>query len=156
MDKKGQATVEFALVALLLSALLFAIIDLAYMCYVNLTMQEAVREGARYAVTGQGGATQASLIQKIRDSSNGLYDENALPEKDPTISILTPTSTQSFSNYSGSPVTNGTTGQPNQIIIVSLTYAWPLMTPVFKPFFADGQNYVFTVRATMKNENWGQ
>ena len=46
---------EFALVALLLFGILFTIIDLGIMFYVNLTMQHAVREGTRYAVTGQMG-----------------------------------------------------------------------------------------------------
>ena len=155
MDQKGQTTVEFALVALLLFGLLFAIIDLALMFYVNLTMQHAVREGARYAVTGQtvGAAGRDALIQKVKDASYGLYDQNALSQKDPTVSILTPTSTQSFTNYSGTPVP-GSTGTPDQIIIVSLTYAWPLLTPVLRPCFSNG-NYTFTVRATMKNEPWG-
>ena len=52
MNRKGQTTVEFALTALVLLTFLFAAIDLAIMMYVNLTMQRAVREGARYAITG--------------------------------------------------------------------------------------------------------
>jgi Flp pilus assembly protein TadG len=158
MDEKGQTTVEFALAALLLFGLLFAIIDLAVMFYVNLTMQNAVREGARFAVTGQMGASvdrRTALIQKIKDSSCDLYDKNGLAQKDPTVSILTPanTNTTPFSNYTGQQVAN--TGLPDQIIIVRLTYAWPLMTPVLKPFFAGG-SYTFTASATMRNEPWGQ
>ncbi|HBG04366.1 MAG: hypothetical protein A2075_18135 [Geobacteraceae bacterium GWC2_58_44] len=156
MNKKGQTTVEFALVALLLFAMLFALIDMAVMFYVNLTMQSAVREGARYAITGQGGESagrRTALINKIKERSNGLYDKNANPQgKEPKVSVLTPADVGSYSNYTGRPV--GDTGKPDEIIIVSLNYAWPLLTPILRPFFP-GNTYTFTVRATMKNEPWG-
>ena len=159
MNEKGQTMVEFALTALVLFTLLFAIIDLAMMFYVNLTMQHAVREGTRYAITGQttGANGRAALIQNIKDASNGLYDQNALDQKDPTVSVLTPISTPSasaspFPNYTGAQIT--TTGTPDQIIIVRLTYAWPVLTPILKPLFTDGK-YTFTASATMKNELWG-
>jgi Flp pilus assembly protein TadG len=154
MNEKGQATVEFALTALLLFSLLFAIIDLAVMFYVNLTMQHAVREGARFAITGQGGTDEArknALVFKIMSSSNGLY-KNDLNQNDPAVNVLTPSSTSGFLNYTGTPAPDST-GKPGQIIIVSLDYTWPLLTPTLKPFFTDGR-YTFTVRATMKNELW--
>jgi Flp pilus assembly protein TadG len=167
MDRKGQTTVEFALTALLLFAFLFAIIDLAVMFYVNLTMQHAVREGTRYAITGQpdsgplaGQSRKDALTQIIINSSNGLY-KNDLNQEDPTVSVLTPTSTSGFSNYTGTPAEY--TGKPDQIIIVSLNYTWPLLTPILSPFFPVSQDgkgkniavYKFTVQATMKNELWG-
>jgi len=160
MNQKGQTTVEFAAAALALFSTVFIIIDLSMMYYVNLTMQHAVREGARYAITGQKGASadrKAALIQKIKDSSNGLYDRNASGQKDPTVSVLTPTATPSasatpFPNYTGVQVTD--TGAPDQIIIVRLNYAWPLLSPFLKPIFTNGQ-YTFTASATMKNEQWG-
>lgn len=157
MDVKGQTTVEFALTAVVLLSVLFAIIDLAMMFYVNLTMQNAVREGARYAITGQMGTSvdrRTAMIQKIKECSCDLYNKNALAQKDPTVSILTPANTNPtpFYNYTGQQVSN--TGSPDQIITVRLTYAWPLMTPVLKPFFTGG-SYTFTASATMKNELWG-
>lgn len=157
MNRKGQTIVEFTLVALLLFTVLFAIVDLSVMFYVNLTMQRAVREGARRAITGQqtGLPGRNDLIQTIKDASNGLYEKNALENKDPEVSVLTPKETRNFSNYTGyrgTPIVD--TGQQNDIIIVSLSYAWPLMTPIIKPFFKDGR-YAFVARATMKNEPWG-
>jgi Flp pilus assembly protein TadG len=157
MNCKGQTTVEFALVAVLLFTILFAIVDLSVLFYVERTMQQAVREGARYAITGQktGMPGRAELIKTVKDASNGLYDKNALSDKDPTVSVLLPSETRNFSNYTGyrgTPVVD--TGQQNDIIIVSLTYAWPLMTPFVRPFFRDGR-YTFTTRATMRNEPWG-
>lgn len=150
--RKGQTTVEFAFAILILLALLFAIIDLSLMFFANLTMQHAVREGARYAITGRsdlGADRRSALIAKIKEQSMGLYDKNQHIPRDPTISIIRPTSV-TFSNYTGTPTT-GDPGEPDETIVISLTYTWPLVTPLMKPFFQDGA-YTFTVKATMKNE----
>lgn len=151
-NQKGQTTIEFALVAILLLVLLFAIIDLATLFYVNLTMQHAVREGARYAITGRsdlGEDRRSALIAKIREQSMGLYNKNQHSPRDPSISVIRPTGV-TFSNYSGTPTT-GDPGKADETIVVSLTYTWPLLTPLMKPFFQGGA-YTFTVKSTMKNE----
>ena len=78
-----MAAVEFALVAPILFLLLFGIIDLALMFWVNFSMQYAVREGTRYAVTGQSGLDPSTtaqqryiaVIEKIQLSSMGMYDQ---------------------------------------------------------------------------------
>ena len=155
MNRKGQTTVEFALTALILFAVLFALIDFAIMFFVNLTMQHAVREGARYAITGQGGKNgeqrRKALVEQIRKCSYGLYEKNANPHKDPEVSVVVPKSSATFSNYTGTPVND--TGSPNEIIVVKLAYSWPLLTPILTPFFANGE-YSFVVRATMRHEPW--
>jgi Flp pilus assembly protein TadG len=155
MNRKGQTTVEFAMTAFILFAVLFALIDFAVMFFVNLTMQHAVREGARYAITGQGGNNGAqrrkALVDKIKECSYGLYEKNANPRKDPEVSVVVPNSGATFSNYTGTPVND--TGSPNEIIVVKLTYSWPLLTPILAPFFQNGR-YSFVVRATMRHEPW--
>lgn len=155
MNLKGQTTVEFAVTVVIFFVFLFALIDFAVMFYVNLTMQHAVREGARYAITGQGGDSgklrRDALEAKIEECSNGLYEKNAHPRKAVTVSVVTPASTAGFENYTGSPVKD--TGKPGEIITVTLAYSWPLLTPVLKVVFPDGR-YDFVVRATMRNEPW--
>lgn len=151
-DRKGQTLIEFALVAPLLFVLLFAIVDLGWMFYVNLTMQHAVREGTRYAVTGRsdlGASRRDALIEKIRNASDGLYDKNLHVPKEPRIAVLAPERVN-FGNYTGT-ATAGDPGGQNDIILVSLTYTCPLLTPVLTPFIAGGQ-YTFTVSSTMTNE----
>jgi len=153
LNNNGQAVVEFSLVAILLFFLLLSIVDMGYMFYVNLTMQHAVREGTRYAVTGQSGLgtdRRSALIQKIKNSSNGLYDKNLHVPKDPTIKVIAP-SNVTFSNYTSGAVQSGNPGKPDDVVIVSLTYTWPLITPVMKHVMKNGQ-YTFTVNSTMKNE----
>ncbi len=152
VNKKGQALVEFALVIPVLFLLIFGIVDLAVMFYVNLTMQHAVYQGTRYEITGQSGLgtdRRSAMIQEIKNNSNGLYDKNMHVPKDPEIRVIVP-SQVTFPNYSATPVT-GNPGNPSDIIVVSLTYTWPLLTPLLKPFFPGG-SYTFTVKSTMKNE----
>ena len=50
----GQALVEFALVLPILLVLLCAIIDFSWMYYNQITISNAAREGARYAVVNCG------------------------------------------------------------------------------------------------------
>ncbi|TGU70167.1 pilus assembly protein [Geomonas terrae] len=154
-DKRGQALVELALVVVIVSLLGFAVIDLGWIFYANLTMQHAVREGARLAVTGSSDGApsrRAALIAKIREQSMGLYDRNLHNPKDPKVSVL-PRDVLAFANYTGAPVEDGgDPGEPNRLIMVSLTYTCPLLTPVLRPVF--GPTYTFTARSTMRNEDF--
>lgn len=155
MNQKGQTMVEFALTAFIILAVLLAIIEFAVMFFVNLTMQHAVREGARYAITGQGGNNGAqrrkALEAKVIACSYGLYHKNRHPDKDLKVNVITPANVSPYSNYSGTPVKD--TGEPGEIIAVTLNYSWPLLTPMLTPLFKDGR-YDFVVRATMTHEPW--
>ncbi|MGC2424782.1 MAG: TadE/TadG family type IV pilus assembly protein [Nitrospirota bacterium] len=149
-DKRGQTLVEFALILPLLFLMLFGLIELSVMFYVNLTMQNAVRQGARTSVVGSssGGPTQrTALIQAIKDSSNGLYDKDAHGAPQLTTYIVTP-GNSTFTNFTGANI-----GGAGQIVMVRLDYTWPLLTQILSPFFANDE-YSFTVKATMRNERF--
>ena len=149
-DRRGQSIVEFALVVPIVFLLLFGLADLGVMFYVNLTMQNAVREGARSSVVGSssGGPTQrAALVQTIKDSSNGLYDKDAHGQPKLTTYIVTPGSS-TFKNFTGANIGGG-----GQIVMVQLDYTWPLLTHILSPFFTNDE-YSFTVKATMRNEQF--
>ena len=50
--ERGQALVEFAIVSIVLLLILFLIIEVSRVLWAWITVQNAAREGARYAVTG--------------------------------------------------------------------------------------------------------
>ncbi|WP_074265736.1 MULTISPECIES: TadE/TadG family type IV pilus assembly protein [Paraburkholderia] len=150
-SRKGQAgstVVEFAIIAPLLLFVICMIIDLGLMFWVNLTMQYAVHEGARYAVTGQDNldpntANQQrylAVIQDIESSSMGLYSL-----VNPTISVT----------VNGTPATYGANmfGGPGDLVVLQLNCNWSLLTPLIAPFFSKGV-YSFSVAATMRNEGF--
>ena len=105
-QQRGTSTVEFALIAPLLFLLLCFAMDIGISLWVNLTMQYAVREGARYAVTGQSNLDTSTtnpsqqqrylaIIEEIKRSSMGLYNM-----VDPSFTITINNQTQSYSTRS--------------------------------------------------------
>ncbi len=67
--------VEFSLVMIPMFGILFLIIDLSWMLFARATLQYAVREGVRYAVTGQtvaGMGQDASIRSVVQQNSMGL------------------------------------------------------------------------------------
>jgi Flp pilus assembly protein TadG len=146
--QSGSTVVEFAIIAPVLFFVICMIIDLGLMFWVNLTMQYAVHEGARYAVTGQSNldpdtANQQrylAVIQDIEDSSMGLYTL-----VNPAISVT----------VNGAPAAYGANmfGGPGDLIVLQLNCTWPLLTPLIAPFFSGGK-YTFSVAATMRNEGY--
>lgn len=149
----GVAAVEFALVALLFFTVLFSIIDWSYLFFTNLTMQHAVREGARYAVVGRSdlapddrpGDRCAAVAEKIRQQSWGLFDRAR--------------STIVFKTIDAAgnviPLGSGSCYGAGELIVVEVTSHVAALTPFVRPFFnATGGEYEFKVAATMKNEQW--
>ena len=73
--RTGAELVEFSLVMIPLFGILFLTIDLAWMLFARATLQYAVREGVRYAVTGQtmtGMGQDASIRTVVQQSSMGI------------------------------------------------------------------------------------
>jgi len=147
--QRGAAAVEFAFAAMLFFTVLFSIIDWSYLFFANLTMQHAVREGARFAVTGSStgaptpGDRCGATLQRIRQQSMGLYDATGSTTVFKTI------------DSAGNITTLGSGGcyGAGQLIIVQVNGGIAALTPFVRPFFsATGGTYNFEVSTTMKNE----
>ncbi|MCA3185886.1 MULTISPECIES: TadE/TadG family type IV pilus assembly protein [unclassified Cupriavidus] len=144
--QRGASAVEFALVAPIFFLLLFSIVDFGAMMWANLTMQYAVREGARYAVTGQSGldaqgSRYNAVLDKIRSSSLGVYTMS---------NAKVATWVNGTSQSSGGA---GMFGSAGDIVVIQVTCDWPLLTPVVAAFYqSTGGKYRFSVAATMRNE----
>jgi len=145
--ESGATIVEMAIIAPVFLLILLSLVESGLMFFSTLTMQYAVREGARYAVTGQSNldpntASQqryAAVIQSIRDNSLGMYDKLA-----PVISV-------NGTSYSTSSYSNGMFGAAGSVIVLRLDCDWTVTTPLLAKFFSNGK-YHFAVAATMRNE----
>lgn len=144
--QSGATLVEMALIAPVFLLVLVAIIELSMMFFATLTMQYAVREGARFAITGRNSESAtgnqqryANIIAKIKDNSLGMYERT-----DPQISV-------NGTKYSTTSFSNGMFGAPGDIVVIQLDCGWPVTTPLLSSFFTKGV-YQFTVAATMRNE----
>ena len=126
---------------------LLALVEFGMLFFVTLTMQYAVREGARYAVTGQSNldpntASQqryAAVIAKIRSSSMGMYDK------------VTPVISVNGTSYSTTNYSNAMFGAAGNIIVLRVDCDWIVTTPLVSRLFPNGK-YHFAVAATMRNE----
>ena len=74
--QRGSQTIEGALVTLIMFGLIFLIFDMAFSLYIKATLQEAARDGVRFAITGQTLAGDAylndSIVKTVRASALGL------------------------------------------------------------------------------------
>jgi len=134
----GQSLVEFALIAPLFFLLIFGILDFGRAFFVHLTLQHAVRQAGRFAVTGQqstGGSREDSIKAAAQQAAVGLDIR--------TLTITSCCSTNSGSNLAGGP---------NDTITILMAVDLPLITPLIGKFFGDNGVYHFTVISTFRNE----
>ena len=145
-SRRGQSLVEFALVVPLFFLLLFGIIDIGRVMFVQMTLQHALREAGRFAVTGNkvdpDGPGPLSTLSRV-DSIIYMAQQAAAGLDVSAISI---------SSVSGGSVGAGRAGGPGDTVTVSLTANLRLITPMIGQFFGTGGVYTFTVSTTFRNE----
>jgi TadE-like protein len=137
----GVSLLEFALVAPVFFLLFFGVFDFARLFYVEMTLQNALREAGRYAITGnhqsdpnnpgQNLSRVNSIIQVAQQAAIGL-----------DISGI-----QISSAGGGS----GSAGGPGDTVTISLATDLQLVTPLVAQFFNNGV-YRFVVSVSFKNE----
>jgi Flp pilus assembly protein TadG len=79
-NEEGSNLVEFSLVILPLLAIVFLIMDSAWMIFAKASLQFAVREGVRYAVTSQtmsGMGQDASIKTVVQKNAMGFLSGSA-------------------------------------------------------------------------------
>ncbi len=149
----GGTLVEFALAASVLFSTLIAIADFGQLFWTNLTLQHAVREGARYAVTGNSSlattpkaadARCQAAIAKIREQSMGLFDRVSAKVQFKTVD-------PSKATDNVAAIGSGSCYRAGEIIVVQVDAVAPVMSPFLRPLFPQGQ-YAFSVSTTMRNE----
>jgi Flp pilus assembly protein TadG len=139
----GQSLVEFALVVPLFFLLIFGMLDFGRLFFVQMSLQHAVRQAGRYAVTGNHltqGTNTLSRVQSIvavaQQAANGAQIDPA------NIYINGQSSTNSAASAGG----------PSSTVTISLTSHLKLITPLIGRFFGPNGIYTFTVSTTFRNE----
>ena len=141
---RGQALIEAAIGIVLLMLLTFSIFDAALLFYAYLTLENGVTEATRFAVTGQQEndpnnptstlSREDSIKHVMRNSTPGLMLLDS-----------------EFSFYDVTHRRSGT-GGPSDVIQVTVTHPWRLISPMLWPFVGNGGVISLRVSATMKNE----
>lgn len=146
----GSAAVEMALIAPVLFLLLMAVFEFSIVFFTSLTMQYAVREGSRFAITGQsqlsGDASVSqryqAIIQSIKNNSVGMYDS-----VNPVISVNNTT------YATPNAYTANMFGGPGDVVVIRLDCSWTIVTPLVGALFPGGK-LKFSVATTMRNETY--
>lgn len=150
--RHGQSLVEFAVVAPLFFLLVFGVTDFGRLFFTKTTLQHALREAGRYAVTGQhqqdpnNPATPLSRVQSIRNIAQSR-----------AAGLLPASSNIDVKAYDSQGRVDAAhpAGLPGETVVVSLTTQLTLITPLIGKFFpqVNGKGvYTFTVSTSFKNE----
>lgn len=147
--QSGTTMVEYAIIAPLLLLLVFATFDLSLLLWARMTLQYAVREGARYAVVDQEniGASPpcGDVIRVIQENSMGLTGM-LHPAYELRINDQAPAKV----NATGSSCPAAMFGNRGDLVELRLYANWPLLTPYLPELARTG--FRFSVSATMRNE----
>ncbi|WP_213741323.1 TadE/TadG family type IV pilus assembly protein [Bradyrhizobium sp. dw_411] len=132
-SRGGSAAVEFALVAPMFFALLFAIIETAIMFFANQVLETITQNSARSILTGQtqtaGYTTMAQFqtnvvcpqIPALFTCANVAIDVESWPAFSGSMAVGTLIDGScNFNNLQYNP------GGPGDIVLVKLAYQWPL------------------------------
>lgn len=167
----GQALVEFALIAVVLLMMIFLIIEAARIMWAWGTVQNAAREGARYAITGQldrevcavdslekfkipicdelQDFRVASVISRTHNGLTGipLNETSGAFEDDEYYQI------EVWGGDLSNQIRPNFAGVPNGAVIVRAYYRVPIITPFFRPILPSIPVFGQTI---MYNESFGQ
>ncbi|HRT82339.1 MAG TPA: TadE/TadG family type IV pilus assembly protein [Oscillospiraceae bacterium] len=128
--EKGQSLIEFALILPILLILVGGIIDFGWLFYNQSSLNNAAREGARYAIVQ---TAKTERIQLITNKINSVTPQSLKPV---TIEI-------SYSNMQ-TPLLGDVT--------IKLSSQVRILTPVMG-VFVSGQKRTLSAQATMKVES---
>jgi Flp pilus assembly protein TadG len=159
-NRRGSAAVEFALVAPVFFALLFAIIETAIVFFAGQVLETVTQDSARMIMTGQAqttGYSQSDFKTYVCGKITVLFDCVT------GISI----DVQSYSAFSSvsiaDPIDGGKNfvapnnynpGGPGDIVVVRLFYQWPLIVTGLGYNIANltGSKRLLTATAAFRNE----
>ncbi len=140
--KSGQSLVEFALVAPLFFLLVFGVIDFGRLFFTQATLQHALREAGRYAVTGN------KLPGTNPETSQPYTRVESIKQIAKQAAMGLDVSSVSVSSQSGGA---GSAGAPGDYVTVSITYTLKLITPIIGKFYNNGE-HTFVAQTTFRNE----
>jgi Flp pilus assembly protein TadG len=133
----GSAVVEFALVAPMFLALLFAIIETALMFFASQVLETVTQDSARVIMTGQAqnaSYTQAQFkslvctkVVALFDCVNGITVDVQSYTQFSNVNVANPIdASKNFTNPS-----NYNPGGPGDIVVVRVFYQWPILVTRF-------------------------
>ena len=129
--KRGSVGVEGALALLPLTAIMFGVLDISVAILVKNTMQLAVRQGVRYAVTSQtlNGMGQDRSIKTVVQKYSLGFLQYMYPDSDPLDRIAV----TYYDPVTLAPLTGAGSNSGGNIVVVSATgLSWAWLVPLLR------------------------
>jgi Flp pilus assembly protein TadG len=158
--RDGAAAVEFALVAAPFLALLFAIMETAFVFFAGQSLEYAVAQSGRLIMTGQAdaaGYNQTTFKNQVCSNVVALFD---CPNK----LYVSVKNYSSFGSASTTPpYQNGQLdtskmvyqpGNPGDVVVVSFYYQWPIYVSLLSNHLSNqnGSNRLLVATSVFRNE----
>ena len=140
-SEEGQSLVEFAFTILVFLSLCFAVFDFGHLFFVEMNIQNAIQEAARYGSTG-------NHLPDPKNPGQNLSRVTSIVNTFKQQAIAVQISNIQVSSLSGG---SGSGGGPGDMLTITATVNMPLMTPLVAQLFPNGQ-YTFNASITVKNE----
>ena len=164
-SRRGSAALEFALVAPVFFALLFAIIETALMFFASQVLETITQDSARMILTGQA---QKATSVNTPDLFRTTYICSRIPALFDCSKIYV--DVQSYSSFSSVTIANQidasktfinnmqyNPGNPGDVVVVRLFYQWPIFVTGLGYNITNltGSMRLLTASAAFKNEPYG-
>lgn len=173
--KEGAAAVEMAIVAPFFFAFMIGTIEVALVMFTNVAIEAAVRDGARYGVTGSnpdGMTREDRLRQIISERTFGFVQ----PSSDDITMTVYPSfaaagieepyedangngkwdAGEPFTDQNGNGSRDGGTpgmGGSGQVVMYTISYELPLIGPMVNDLFGV-RTLNLSTRVVVRNEPW--
>jgi Flp pilus assembly protein TadG len=136
-ETRGSTLVEFALVVPMIIVLFMGITEFGRFYFTRITLQHAVREAARFAVTGGTlpDPDTGDPMTRVESIRHVILEEAANLDLDVEGLVVDPP--------------DG--GGPSAVVTVTAEFRFEFIAPVIRQMFPGG-GYDFTVATAMKNE----
>lgn len=133
---RGQGLVEFALVMPIVLFLFFGVYEFGRFYFSRLTLQHAVSEAARFAVTGR---------------SLAGHDGNSMSRTQSIVSVISENAKELDLDVDRITIDPADAGGPGDVVRVKAEFTFKFLIPGYAQMFPDGE-LEFEVSTAMKNE----
>lgn len=163
-DRRGQAAVEFALIAAPFFFLIFSLLEVCMIFIMSTVLEHAVWEAARPLRTGEAQQAGMTEVQFRNRVCSELFE---IMECDARLSLDVRTVSNFASSPIGAPIDGDGNldnedfrfepGGPNDIIAVRAFYEWKLITPLMSKPLANmaGDRHLLQSSTVFRNEPFG-
>lgn len=176
-DRDGAAILEFAVAFPVILTGLVGLMELMTILFVTALMEGGLREAARFGITGYqpaGISREERIVQLVNRAGIGLLEVTAadvsltvyssfedigqpepFTDNNPANGVYDPGEPYQDVNGNGqwdADMGVAGVGGPGDVVLYTLTYDWPLLTPLLTPFIGNGGKIPLEASLAVRNE----